>query len=110
MRYFKPGDVIKADQFNESFRRATDRLRIMQGGKFGDAYLPQQTMRARTGSAAYEVPIVSVLPPIPSVGMAEVFWIGPPNGTGDNQVWRAYAGQTKWTPTQYYSLLDGTPE
>lgn len=49
------------------------------------------------------VPRVSVLPPIPTVAMKEVFWIP------DGQVWRAYKGQTSWTPTQYSSTRSGVP-
>lgn len=46
---------------------------------------------------------VAALPPIPSSGMLEVFL------TPDNQVWRAYAGQTEWTPTQAMTEISGVP-
>lgn len=57
---------------------------------------------------------VGKLPPIPATGMLDVFWYsGSPgadaDGTGDNQVWRAYAGQTRWTPTQKGTNLSGLP-
>ncbi len=47
------------------------------------------------------VEVVSSLPPIPEEGMLEVFWGG--------QVWRAYAGQSIWTATQFTTTLSGTP-
>lgn len=54
------------------------------------------------------VPVVTALPPIPDYGVAEVYWTST-GGTGDNQVWRAYAGQTKWVPTQKFTTKSGTP-
>ena len=62
---------------------------------------------------------VRALPEIPTAGIKYVFWqsattapedFGDPPldaGTGDDQVWMAYAGQTEWTPTQNYTDLSG---
>lgn len=50
-----------------------------------------------------EVPAVTVLPAIPTTGMEEVYLIG------DGQVWRAYVGQGRWTPTQYSTTRTGLP-
>lgn len=69
------------------------------------------------GTVTYTGPkAVPKLPPIPESGMLEVYWYGSPPpegtpqpGTGDNQVWRAYAGQTRWTPTQKGTNYSGLP-
>lgn len=69
-------------------------------------------------AAPYTVARVDALPDIPSSGMLEVFWNAsladdPENGTfagtGDGQVWRAYAGQIRWTPTQKFTSKVGLP-
>lgn len=44
--------------------------------------------------------VVETLPPIPTTGMKEVYWTSADTGTGDDQVWRAYKGDTEWSPTQ----------
>ena len=55
------------------------------------------------------VDTVDDLPSIPASGMREVFWTSSGSGTGDDQVWRAYAGQSEWTPTQKRTTKSGTP-
>lgn len=57
------------------------------------------------------VRVVESLPEIPSApgNMMEVYWTSVGGGSGDDQVWRAFPGQTEWTPTQYYSALSGAP-
>jgi len=54
-----------------------------------------------------DVPVVLVLPAIPTDGMAEVYWTSLGGGTGDDQVWRAYANQAAWTPTQKFTAKSG---
>ena len=58
---------------------------------------------------ALAVETVDALPAIPTTGMLEVFWTSVSTGDGDDQVWRAYVGQTAYTPTQFTSSLSGTP-
>lgn len=52
---------------------------------------------------------VEVLPAIPASGGRMVYWTSEGDGTGDDQVWMAFAGQDVWTPMQYPTSLDGTP-
>lgn len=52
---------------------------------------------------------VEVLPVLPTTGFEEVFWTSVGAGTGDDQVWRAHAGDTKWTPTQRFTSHSGVP-
>lgn len=61
------------------------------------------------GMGGYNVGIVTALPAIPTSGMKEVYWTSGGGGTGDNQVWRAYAGQSVWYPTQKFTSKSGTP-
>lgn len=53
---------------------------------------------------------VLTLPSIPTSGARMVFWQSSTTaegGTGDDQIWTAYAGQTKWYRLQKYSALSG---
>lgn len=46
-------------------------------------------------------PVVATLPAIPTVGRKRVIWGDETlitDGTGDNQVWEANAGGTRWYP------------
>lgn len=52
---------------------------------------------------------VETLPAIPTVAMQEVLWVSTGSGTGDDQVWRAAPGQSRWSPTQKYTTLSGAP-
>lgn len=52
---------------------------------------------------------VTALPAIPGTGVKEVYWTSSGGGSGDNQVWRAHAGQSAWTPTQKTTTKSGTP-
>lgn len=82
------------------------------------------TAAKKTKNAEVVIDVVARLPPIPEKGMREVFWVGPQtqakdpnkpdtalpiNGNGDHQVWRAFAAQSHWTPTQRATNLVGTP-
>lgn len=52
---------------------------------------------------------VEELPDIPTEGMKEVYWTSTGFGVGDDQIWRAYAGQEEWTPTQLLTDKSGAP-
>jgi hypothetical protein len=75
-----------------------------------DRYARENHVHA--GMTELEVPPVLVLPPIPASGCQMVFWQSSTTatgGTGDDQVWMAYAGQLEWTPSQIYTDKNGTP-
>lgn len=61
------------------------------------------------GGGIEPVRLVDVLPAIPTAGMEEVRWKSYDGGTGDDQVWRAYAGDSKWTATQRFTTKSGVP-
>lgn len=64
-------------------------------------------VHANEGESIPEV--VQTLPAIPTTGMKEVYWTSTGAGTGDDQVWRAFAGQSQWFPTQRLTDLSGNP-
>lgn len=75
-----------------------------------DRYARENHVHA--GMTGLEATPVLVLPPIPTTGWQVVFWQSSTTatgGTGDDQVWMAYAGQLEWTPAQNYTDKNGTP-
>lgn len=60
--------------------------------------------------ASRNTPTVETLPAIPTTPETEkrVFWTSAGAGTGDDQVWHAYTGQSRWYPTTFTDK-DGTP-
>lgn len=109
---YKKGAVIPAASLNKNARLQTTKV---VGGKGirvsgqGQEIVISQTGVARGGGTTMRVQTVLALPAIPTTGMKEVFWTSAGEGTGDDQVWRAYAGQTRWYPTQKWTSLSGTP-
>jgi len=65
--------------------------------------------KGRGGGGGLSVATVLTLPAIPASGAKFVFWTSAGAGTGDDQIWVAYAGQTAWTAMQFLSSLSGTP-
>lgn len=61
------------------------------------------------GGGGLSVTIVETLPPIPASGARIVFWTSAGAGTGDDQMWMAFAGQTEWTAMQFLTSLSGVP-
>lgn len=64
-----------------------------------------------TGSGGTgNVPVVSSLPPIPTVygSYQMVFWTSSAGGTGDDQPWWTYYGYSRWYPSKF-STLSGAP-
>ncbi len=59
--------------------------------------------------AGLSVQTVLVLPAIPATGAQFVYWTSAGAGTGDDQIWVAYAGQSAWTPMQKFTTLSGVP-
>ena len=113
---FKEGTEMSAGQL----RRIIDGLasRIQGGGRTikvntfpgGQIQITALGKKGSGGVGGYTVAPVGELPPIPTTGMREVYWDASiePN-TGDNQIWRCYAGQTLWYPTQKTSHRNGAP-
>jgi len=79
---------------------ATDMVTAGQG---------RQSMGGGGGGGGTGVEVVTALPAIPDEGYKMVFWTSADGGTGDNQLWEVYAGQTAWTPCQNYTTLSGVP-
>ena len=85
----------------------TIRVRSFPGGQL----LIESTAKlTKSGGGAYAVNAVGSLPAIPDSGMLEVYWDSTLNPyTGDNQIWRTYAGMSLWYPTQKSTAKVGTP-
>lgn len=119
---WKSGDIIEAVRL-EFMRQLPQRIRGGNGIKIrrtGDDMIIEAEVKAQSwvravdeavaqSAVAREINSVDDLPAIPGSNMLEVFWTSDGDGTGDDQVWRAYAGQTAWTPTQATSSLSGVP-
>lgn len=65
--------------------------------------------KGKGGGGGLSITTVLTLPSIPASGGKMVFWTSAGAGTGDDQIWIAYAGQTEWTPMQFVTSLSGTP-
>jgi hypothetical protein len=61
-----------------------------------------------TGTS-FSVEVVESLPAIPTVAYKMVFWTSAGAGTGDDQTWEAFPGQTRWYPCQKPTTLSGAP-
>lgn len=61
------------------------------------------------GGGGLSVSVVNTLPAIPSSGAKIVYWTSAGVGTGDDQLWIAYAGQSAWTPMQFTTTHSGAP-
>lgn len=55
------------------------------------------------------VDTVETLPAIPTLGHRKVFWTSVGAGTGDDQLWEAYVGQSRWYPCQKPTTHSGAP-
>ena len=112
MREGKPVSAEQLRRIIDSLTRRisgdgkTIRVRTFAGGQI----IIEAIGRENTGGGSYAIRSVGTLPAIPTNGMDEVYWDSTitPN-TGDDQVWRVYAGQTKWTPTQKFTSKSGVP-
>lgn len=65
--------------------------------------------KGKGGGGGLTISTVLTLPAIPTSGAKFVFWTSAGAGTGDDQIWVAYAGQTAYTPMQAVTSLSGTP-
>ena len=71
--------------------------------------LPVRSGSGGGGGGSSNVATVSALPAIPLKGLLEVYWTSAGGGSGDDQVWRAFKGQTKFTATQFRTTKSGLP-
>lgn len=75
----------------------------------------QQTLIRAKGARAtggFVIDEVAELPPIPASGYRFVYWYGDDDsegGTGDYQIWLAYAGATMYAPLQFATNKSGIP-
>ena len=112
-REFKRGSKLTAEDVNNIPRHANENIRSntnTQVSRFGNNVM----LRTKGGSASsiasgLRIETVLTLPAIPTSGCRMVFWTSTGGGTGDNQVWMAYAGQTAYTPMQKYTTKSGVP-
>ncbi len=75
---------------------------------FGNRLVPRKPKK-QVGGGGLNVATVEVLPAIPATGARFVFWTSAGAGTGDDQMWVAFAGQSAWTPVQFLTSLSGVP-
>lgn len=99
----------EADSFEELNNSVTRTMlgRVNDGDDRGTVYIRNYDNTLWIPFAP--VKEVAELPPIPAQGMRMVYWTSDGDGTGDDQIWVAYAGQSKYTPMQKYSSLSGVP-
>lgn len=62
----------------------------------------------RQGLGEFVIEKVLNLPPIPTFGAKLVFWTSEGAGTGDDQIWGAFAGQVRWYPMQFFVYYAST--
>ncbi len=104
-KIWRKGDPIDHRRLERS-RTVLERVMAGKGitiRRIAGAMVISLTSGGRVNGIHDRIETVSSLPPIPEGGMREVFW------TGDNQIWKVFAGQSKWTATQYTSSLSGVP-
>lgn len=113
-RYVKRGHVIKADAINRAVNTAIDQVVSLNPGvsRVGDnvLYRGGRGGGGGGGSTAITIEEVNTLPPIPTKGWKRVYWRSPAQGgTGDGQLWEAYAGYERWAPCNFLTDKQGIP-
>jgi hypothetical protein len=123
-RYVKRGHVIKADAINRAVNTAIDQVVSLNPGvsRVGDNVLYRVSRGAGGGgggggsggvdltTGTFKIEEVNTLPPIPTKGWKRVYWRTPEQGgTGDGQMWEAYAGYTRWAPCNFLTDKQGIP-
>lgn len=110
-----PGQPLTADALNRIIDAVLDRLRAGSGvyaTRVGREVVLSAAPPATRGGSLTGLVIdrVLTLPPVPTTGPRIVWWVdSSQGGTGDNQIWAACPGQSRWTPLQNWTWLDGTP-
>lgn len=107
----RKNQVITADMLNNIANSIVGRIiggRGISVRRISNNIVIESIVMGSVGGASVSaILVVETLPPIPNAGMEEVYWTSVGAGTGDDQVWRAYAGQSSWTPTQKLTTLSG---
>jgi len=105
----RAGDVLTADALNRIVEAVLDRIRAGVGTSSirtsGGVVLSAKTVTTpslpMTGGLVIDH--VTTLPDIPT-DRPRIVWL-----TGDNQLWAACPGQSRWTPLQNYTWIEGLP-
>jgi hypothetical protein len=114
---FPVGEPVTRRGLNNLPRLILDMIRPGPGIRFmpsGDGAISisadaPRAQQGAVGGGGFDVAIVAALPPLPESGIKMVFWTSDDGGTGDDQLWVAFAGQPAYTPMQYYTVLSGVP-
>ncbi len=110
-----PGQPLTADALNRIVDAVLDRLRAGPGvyaTRVGREVVLSAVPAATAAGSLTGLTInrVTELPPIPTTGPRIVWWVdSSQGGTGDNQLWAACPGQSRWTPLQNWTWLTGEP-
>jgi len=110
----RAGDVLTADALNRVVEAVLDRIHAGVGTSSirtsGGVTLSTRAPSTSGFPAYIGIDEVKELPPIPTDRPRFVWWVdGARGGTGDNQLWAACPGQSRWTPLQNWTWLDGQP-
>lgn len=108
----RPNQPVRARDIRQIPRDTLMHLRnnsTTQISRYGENTMIKTKAVAESLSTGLRIEKVLALPPIPTSGGRFVFWTSEGAGTGDDQIWVAYAGQTAWTPMQKYTTKSGTP-
>ena len=110
----RAGDVLTADVLNRIVEAVLDRIHAGVGTSSirtsGGVTLSTRAPSTIWFPAYIGIDEVTELPPIPTDRPRIVWWVSSARGgTGDNQLWAACPGQSRWTPLQNWTWLDGTP-
>jgi len=115
-RYVKRGHVIKADAINRAVNTAIDQVVSLNPGvsRIGDNVVYRggggRGGGGDSSADAWKIEEVNTLPPIPTKGWKRVYWRTPAQGgTGDGQMWEAYAGYERWAPCNFLTDKEGRP-
>jgi hypothetical protein len=123
-RYVKRGHIIKADAINRAVDTAVDQVVSLNPGvsRIGDNVLYRGGASGGGGGSggggstvinidgSFNIEEVNTLPPIPTKGWKRVYWRTPAQGgTGDGQMWEAYAGYERWAPCNFLTDKEGRP-
>lgn len=112
---FFPGQPLTADALNRIVDAVLDRLRAGPGlyaTRAGREVVLSAAPAVTTGRSltGFTIDRVTELPPIPADRPRIVWWVDSSRGgTGDNQLWAACPGQSRWTPLQNWTWLTGEP-
>lgn len=102
------GKPLTADELNAVVEAVLDRIRAGNGLSLtrtsgGVALSAKATQSSIPMTGGIVIDHVAALPDIPTVS-PRIVWLAV-----DNQLWAACPGQSRWTPLQNWTWLDGQP-